>query len=67
MPKFDICLHVSGIVSRTVEADTLEEAKEIAEDSVYNSDWNCIECPEVEVLDYEEVEDEKRDTYYISR
>ena len=55
MPKFNICLHVSGIVSRTVEADTLEEAKEIAEDSVYNSDWNCIECPEVEVLDYEEV------------
>jgi hypothetical protein len=56
MPKFDICLHISGIVSRTVEAQTLEEAEEIARADVYNSDWNEMACPEVEVLDYEEVE-----------
>lgn len=56
MPKFDFCMHVSGIVSRTVEADTLEEAEEIARADVYASDWNEMGCPEVEVLDYEEVE-----------
>ena len=55
MPKFDICLHVSGIVSRTVEAPTLEEAENIARNSVYNSDWNEMACQEVDVLDYEEV------------
>ncbi len=56
MPKFDICLHISGIVTRIVEAETLEEAKEIAREDVYNSDWNEMACPEVEVLDYEEAE-----------
>ena len=56
MPKFDICLHISGIVTRTVEAETLEEAKEIARDDVYNGDWNDMGCPEVEVLDYEKEE-----------
>ena len=55
MPKFDICMQISGIVSRTVEADTLEKAEEIAMNSVYDSDWNEMECPEVEVLDYEEI------------
>ena len=56
MPKFDICLHISGIVNRTVEAPTLEEAEKIARADVYASDWNEMACPEVEVLDYEEAE-----------
>ena len=58
MPKFDICLHVSGIVSRQVVAETLEEAEEIARADVFASDWNEMGCPAVEVLDYEEMEGE---------
>ena len=55
MPKFDICFHFSAIVSRTVEADTLDEAIENARTDIYCSDWNDVGCPEIEVLDYEEV------------
>ena len=57
MPKFDICLHISGIVNVKVQALSLEKAVEAARDSVYLSDWNEMGCPEVEVLDYEEVEE----------
>lgn len=56
MPKFDICFHFSAIVSRTVEANTLDKAIEDARTEIYCSDWNDLGCPEVEVLDYEEVE-----------
>ena len=54
MAKFDICMQISGIVSRTVEAPTLEEAEDIAKNDVFASDWNEMGCPEVDVMDYEE-------------
>ena len=54
MKTFNICVQLSGITSRTVEAETLEEAEEIVMDMVYNSDWNDIDCPDIDVLDYEE-------------
>jgi len=55
MKKFDICVQLSGITSRTVEAETLEEAEEMVKRMVYGSDWNDIACPEIDVLDYDEV------------
>ena len=55
MKKFDICVQLSGIASRTVEAETLEEAEEMVKNMVYDSDCNDIACPEIDVLDYEEV------------
>ena len=55
MKKFDICLNISGIVSYVIEAKTLDEAEKIARRTAYESDWNQMSCPEVEVLDYEEV------------
>lgn len=57
MKKFNICFHFSAIASRTVEAATLEQAIEDARTEIYGSDWNCLGCPEIEVLDYEEVEE----------
>lgn len=54
MKTFNICVQLSGITSRTVEAETLEKAEEIVKGMVYNSDWNDIGCPEIDVLDYEE-------------
>ena len=56
MPKFDICFRFSATASRTVEADTLDEAIEDARETLYCSDWNDLDYPDVEVLDYEEVE-----------
>lgn len=56
MPKFNMCFDMSGIVERTVEADTLEKAEEIAIDQIYNSDWNEMSCVEIALVDHE-VED----------
>lgn len=58
MKKYDLCFMVSGLVSRTVEAETYEQAVEQAREDIYNSDWNDIGCPEVEVLDCEVIEEE---------
>ena len=54
MKKFNICVQLSGIISRTVEAETIKEAEEMVKNMVYDSDWNSIGCPEIDVLDYEE-------------
>ena len=53
MPKFNMCFDMSGIVERTVEADTLEKAEEIAIDQIYNSDWNEMSCVEIALVDHE--------------
>lgn len=54
MKKFNICVQVSGLATRTVEAETLEEAEKMVKALVYESDWNDIGCPEIDVLDWEE-------------
>lgn len=56
MKKFNVCLHFSAIAERVVEADTEDEAIDIAKADVYASDWNDLGCPELETLDVEEVE-----------
>lgn len=56
MRKFDICMQLSGIISRTVEAETEEEAEEIAKSLAYGQDWNDMSCPEVDVLDVEVID-----------
>lgn len=57
MKKFNVCLHFSAIAERIVEADTEDEAIDIAKADVYASDWNDLGCPELETLDFEEVEE----------
>ena len=56
MHKFDICMQLSGIISCTVEAETEEEAEEIAKSLAYGQDWNDMSCPEVDVLDVEVID-----------
>lgn len=53
MPKFDVSVKVSGLFFRTVEAETREEAEELAIDQVADSDWNDMEFVDMSVIESE--------------
>ena len=53
--KFDICLMLTGVASKVIEAESQEEAERIAKEKLYGSDWNDLACVDIEVTDCEEV------------